>query len=154
MTSVEVDRYRKQLDHLFGRAVSLSSDMELQAHWAKYLCVLVSGFIETSIRSIYGAYAKTRADQKVSRYVDHKLDSFQNPKMQRILDLTAQFSPDWERNLKNATEGEIKDAVDSIVANKNMIAHGESVGITYSRVESYYKNVLKVVELIDKQCSH
>ena len=152
MKNIEIRRYKQRLDSLFQQIPALSEDIELQAHWAKYLCVLVSGFMEISVRTIYSQYAREKAEPRVANFVYSQLKSFHNPKMEKILELTKSFSPEWEDNLRNATEGELKDAVDSIVANRNRIAHGEDVGITYVRMHSYYQNIIKTVRLISEQC--
>jgi hypothetical protein len=73
--------------------------------------------------------------------------------MERILNLVGQFDPDWEKELRIATEDEPKDAVDSVVANRNRIAHGEDVGITFGRVSRYYDNAKLVVDLLQKKCN-
>jgi hypothetical protein len=73
--------------------------------------------------------------------------------MDRILGLTRSFNPEWEDRLRTATEGELKESGDSIVANKNSIAHGENVGITYGRIRRYYDNAVKVVGMLERQCS-
>ena len=152
MKNPEAVRYRQRLDNLFKRIGALSQDFELQAHWARYLCILASGFLETSVRAIYGQYARTKAAPYVANFVDSELKRFQSAKMDNILTLTRSFSPDWEERLRNAVEGEPKDAVDSIVANRHNITHGQSVGITYHTVRRYYGNAIKVIELIDAQC--
>lgn len=153
MKKIIVSRYRQRLDHLFKQIGGFSEDIEMQAHWAQYICVLVSGFLEISVRSIYSEYAYTKAEHKVANFVENELKSFQNPKMEKILELTRSFSPEWEKFLREKTEGELKDAVDSIVANRNRIAHGEDVGITYHRIKGYYQDAIKVIELIDNQCN-
>lgn len=152
MSRAEVVRQQQQLDHLFTQIGSFSGDVELQSHWARYLCVLVSGFLETSVRAIYSSYARTKAAPYVANYVEARLKDFQNPKMGKILELTRAFSAEWEDALRTATEGEPKDAVDSIVANRHRIAHGESVGITYDRMCRYYENAVLVVQKVEELC--
>jgi hypothetical protein len=153
MSNPDVVRYRMRLDNLFAQIGALSHDLELQSHWARYLCVLTSGFLETSVRAIYGQYARTKAAPFVANFVNTQLRDFQNPKMAKILELTQCFSPDWEKTLSDAVEGELKDAVDSIVANRHNIAHGREVGISYHAIRGYYDKAVKVVELIDTQCN-
>ncbi|HSL03107.1 MAG TPA: HEPN domain-containing protein [Nitrospiraceae bacterium] len=153
MKTQAVREKQQRLDNIFSQVSSFSGDAELQSHWARYLCILVSGFLETSVQHIYIEYSKKRSASDVAGYVERRLKQFQNPQMKKILDLTGSFNPAWREALKVATEGQTKDAVDSIVANRNTIAHGESVGITYSRIKEYYQNALKVIELIDRQCN-
>ena len=153
MSNIAIVRYRQRLDQLFARIAGLSGDLELQSHWSRYLCVLASGFLEVSVRAIYIDYGKTKATPYVANFVERQLNDFQNPKMEKILELAKSFNPAWEAELRIATEGELKDSVDSIVTNRNRIAHGEDVGITYSRIHSYYQKAQKVVELVSKQCN-
>lgn len=151
--SRQVHAYKQRLDNLFKKIESFQGDEELRAALARHLCVLVSGFLEVSVREIYGEYAQNKAAENVANYVTAELKSFQNPKMEKILNLTQSFSPNWKDNLEKATEGEIKDSVDSIVANRNIIAHGRSVGITIGNIKRYYKNAVKLVGLIETQCN-
>lgn len=152
MKNIEVVRYQQRLDNLFEKIKDIS-DLELQSHWARYLCILVSGYLETSVRAIYSEYSGNRANENVANYVSSRLERFQSPKMGNILELTRAFSLQWAEDLQNATEGELKESVDSIVANRHNIAHGRDSGISYTRIREYYQNAIKVIELIEGQCS-
>lgn len=153
MKNQEISSNKQRLDNLFKKITAFSTDTDLQSHWARYLCILVSGFLETSVRIIYREYAKKKAIPQVANFVEGKLEDFQNPKMEKILQLTGLFSKEWENQLRRQTEGELKDAVDSIANNRNQIAHGGSVGISYLQIKDYYERAIKVIELIENQCS-
>ena len=152
MKNRELIRYKQQLDDLFKQISSLPVDSEIQSHWAKYLCVRVSGFLEISVRALYSDYAKRKAAPFVANYVEKQLSSFQNPNMEKILNITRAFNPEWADELAQEVEGEIKDSIDSIVATRNGIVHGRNVGITYNKIASYYKNAVKLMEYIEDQC--
>lgn len=155
MKNIEVQRAKQKLDNLFGKIGKLPpDDLELQAHWARYLCILVSGFLENSVRAIYAEYAKKVASPNVANFVGRKLEDLQNPKMEKILQLTGAFSLEWESKLRKDTEGELKDAIDSIVNNRNNISHGQDVGITYTRIKDYYEKAIKVINMIENQCNN
>lgn len=154
MKNNEVMRAKQKLDNLFEKVNQLPDDIELKAHWARYLCILVSGFIENSVRAIYSQYAKNKANTNIANFVERKLDDLQNPKMEKILQLTGAFSAEWESTLRKNTEGALKDAIDSIVANRNNIAHGQDVGITYARIKDYYHKAFKVIKMIEEQCGY
>ena len=143
---------KDRLDDLFNKVNEFSGDLELQSHWARYLCVRVSGFIEISVRAILVEYAKNQSAPPVANYVERQLNQFQNPNMERLLQLLQSFRSTWADELKTATEGESKDAIDSIIANRNQIAHGENANITYVSIRRYYQNALTVIDLIEKQC--
>jgi len=153
MKNQKINSNKQKLDHLFDKVKDFSADTYLQSHWARYLCILVSGFLETSVRIIYREYAKNKAIQQVGNFVEGKLEDFQNPKMEKIIQLTGLFSKEWENELRRETEGELKAAVDSIANNRNQIAHGGSVRMTYIDIKRYYERAIKVIELIENQCS-
>ena len=153
MKNPEVARRQQRLNHVFSQISSFAEHLELQAHWASYLCILVSGFLESSLRTIYAEYARHKSAPNVSNFVQRRLRGFQNPNMEAIIQLTSSFNPDWARDLKDATDGELKDAVDSIVANRHRIAHGESVDITYIRIKGYYAKTNEIIEFIENQCN-
>lgn len=152
MRNIEAVRYQQRLDHLFKKISAFPDDIELQSHWARYLCILVSGFIETSVQAIYSQYAREKAAPNIANYVTRRLERFTNPNMEDILTLSGMFNKEWRNQLENATEGELKAAVDSIVANRNLIAHGADVGISFGTIKSYYQSVVKVIGLIESNC--
>jgi len=153
MRNIEAVRYQKRLDHLFEKISAFPDDIELQSHWARYLCILVSGFLETSVKAIYSQYASEKAAPNVANYVTRRLERFTNPNMEDILILTGMFNEEWRKQLESTTEGELRDAVDSIVANRNQIAHGANVGISFVTIKNYYKSVVKVVNRIESTCA-
>ena len=55
----------------------------------------------------------------------HQVRSFTNAKMGKVLELVGCFSNEWKEELQDATEGELKDAIDSVVSNRRQIAHGQ-----------------------------
>lgn len=150
----EVLRSQSRLDDLFDKVSRLSEDPELQAHWSRYLCVLVSGFLETSIRQIFSEYTKTKAHPKIVNYVEKQLERFQNPNVESVLQLAGAFDPSWRSELEDTVDEEVLAAVNSIVTNRHGIAHGRNVGLSYVVMREYYMNSRKLIEFIDEQCSN
>jgi hypothetical protein len=152
MKCLAVTSSKQRLDDLFKKISALPADGELLAHWARYLCVLVSGFIDTSVSEIYIEYASKQASPSIRNYVESRLLSLQNLNMQKIISLAGIFNSTWAEELTQSTNGERKDAIDSILNNRNKIAHGKYSGITYTSIRDWYDKAVEVIELIDKQC--
>lgn len=129
-------------------------DLELQSHWAKYLCILCAGFLENSLTEIYAEYARNSANEAVAGYVARQLDRIQNPNAQKILDTTYQFNKSWGDMLNShiAQDGR-KEAIEAIMTNRHKIAHGEDSNITISRVKEYLAKIVVVVEFMENHCS-
>ena len=146
-----IHQQKQRLDDLFN-AVRTLPDVEMQSHWSRYLCVLVSGFLENSVELCLSEYSKRGTNVLVSNFVNAKLRDFQNPRMGIILDLFGSFNPDWKAQLEVATKGQLSESVNSIVTNRHKIAHGESVSLSMSRLAGYYKDAVTVIELLQKTC--
>src|SRR5437667_2219429 len=152
MNTTEVHRAKSRVDTAFEIGKSLLESPELQSHWARYLCILVSGYLETSIQTLYSEYAKENAIPPVASYVRAQLKGFFNPKMEKVLSVTRTFSSEWADALEEATTDQVKSSIDSVVAVRHQIAHGQNVGISYSIIRQYYNDAVELVRLIEDQC--
>lgn len=143
---------KQRLENLFKQAQIFNSDPELLSHWAKYLCVLTSGFIENAVKHYLSEFSKKKAHPAVFNFATKNLNQFQNPNMEKILILIGAFSENWRNQLENFVEGERKDAVDSIVNNRHSIAHGKSIGLTIIQMKFFFHRASEVIDFIKKQC--
>ena len=130
-------------------------DIELQGHWGKYLCVLAAGLLENSIREIYGEFIRSSSSPQVSKYAEATLRNIYTPKASRFLDVAEAFSEKWGELLKNYLDsglGERRDAIDSIMNNRHLIAHGKNTSISVVRVKNYLEKAVEVIDFIEAQC--
>lgn len=91
MANIRIVRYRHRLDNLFDQVKAFTDNPELQSQWARYLCILVAGYIEKSIQEILYKYANDKAAPNVVNYVYSRLKRFTNPNMEDILTLLGSF---------------------------------------------------------------
>lgn len=145
----EVDALRKRLEATFLRISNLNSaDLEVQSDFARYLCILVSGFVETAIAELAIEYCRKRSTPTVSNYAGSQLVRLQNIKTERLLQIMSRFDPKWRTELEVFVDGPRKDALDSVIDLRNKIAHGESVGVTYTRIKEYYQRIAEIIDFI------
>lgn len=149
----EVERQRQKLDATFKRASSIGGDVELLSDFARYLCVLVAGFLEQAVIELVLEHVRNHSHTSVQRHVEQHLRQFTSAKSQRIIDLIGGFDPDWRKDLEAYLVDEYKDAVDSVVDLRHTISHGRSVGVTIARVQDYYGRVKHVVGHIADLCT-
>ena len=154
MKSSLLARQLQRLHWLIDSTRRASGDhLELQAHWGRYLCVLVAGFLENAIGEIYSDYAKRASSDPVAKYVASVVLRIQNPKAQRFVDTAKAFKAEWGEELEEFLgENGRKDAIDAIIANRHRIAHGQDTGITVARVKEYLEKCIQVLEFIEVQC--
>jgi RiboL-PSP-HEPN len=146
--------HRQRIDTLFSKVASISNPAD-QSEWSKYLCVLVSGFIEESLRVLLEEYTRTHSAPNIQNFVEKQIGNITNCKTSRILEVLSKFSQDWANDFSNQIQAtssiadEIKNSIDSVIANRHDIAHGRNVGITYTRIFNYYNNIKKAVDILD-----
>lgn len=143
-----------KLKELIRKAGTSSlSDLELQSHWARHLCVIAAGFLENALRDVYSDFVKGSASPQVAAFAISMLSGLRNPKAGRFVDIAARFEASWGSELERyLEESGGKDAMDSIMANRNLIAHGRDSGITIARLKSYLEKSIPVIEFIENQC--
>ena len=147
---------RQRLDATFERIGQVSDDVEseLLSDFARYLCVLVSGFLEQSVVELVLEHVRRNSNLTVQRHIEARLRrQFSNANSQRLIDLMSTFNPAWGTDLQNFLYDEYKDAVDSVVNLRNQISHGVPVGVTMTRIKDYYVPVKKVVDHIAELCA-
>lgn len=148
----EVARLKQRLDATFKRVKEAGPDLEIQSDFARYLCVLVSGFLEKSISELVVQHSRNIGVPTLQRFVHQRTKLFANAKTQKISDLLGDFDPDWKLKFDRHVAGEIRDAIDAVVSLRNQIAHGQSVGVTFATIADYYVRVQKATEFIADLC--
>ena len=147
-----VVREKQRLDSVFSLVKQMRLDEEVLSHWAKYLCVLTSGFVENALRLILHDYATKHANETVASYVSERIEGLTNLNDEKISQLLGSFSPIWRDTFIRVRSPKQKDAIDSVVANRHLIAHGRSVGLTLARMKVYYDEISQAVKIIDENC--
>lgn len=154
MKIASLARQLQRLNWLIDNSRRASGDqLELYAHWGRYLCILVAGFLENAIGEIYSEYARRAASEPVAKYVSSAVLRIQNPRAQRFVETASAFKREWGEELeKFLDENGRKDAIDAIMANRHLIAHGRDAGITVVRVKEYLDKCVQALEFIEMQC--
>ena len=143
----EVARLKSRLDNAFGRAPPPSADIEVQADFAKYMCVLVSGFFNAIVALLLD-FAERRSAPEIASFVERRLEYWTNPNTKKIVILFGAFNREWRVELETYLVDERRASVNSLVALRHKIAHGESVGTSMSQIKEYYKTILNVVDFM------
>ena len=139
MKIIELRKQHDRLQALIKKTALIGqSDMEIQSHWAKYICVLSAGFLENALHEIYSQYCANQSHTNVARYARTSLDRISNPKTGRFLDVAGNFHNQWRRDLEAfvADRGR-REAVNSIMSNRHLIAHGKDSNISLARLKRY-----------------
>lgn len=124
-----------------ARSSAVAADPELQSQLARFLCVLASGLIEQGVKALLEEYVRARSAPRIYRYAAHQISRLQNAKFEDILQLIGRFDPAWRSHLEDNMSEQTKSAIDSIVNNRNQIAHGRQVNISLGTFSEYYSQL-------------
>ena len=150
MPSVAVADRSARLDAVLERGAEFHSDPEVQADYTRYLCILVAGFIERSVEDILQAYVDQASDSRVSRYVSTTLRRSGNLRAGQIVSLFEAFDDHWKARLNVELTTEHRQAIGNVYANRNQIAHGEDVDLTYRQIQGDYERVKAAVDILEE----
>jgi hypothetical protein len=155
MKNRELTRQIQIIQSLFKRTKhACGNDIEMQAHWAKYLCVLCAGFLENALIEVYSEFCNKAASEAVANFAGRSLQKIQNPKTSRFIEISAYFNNSWSEKLREfVDEYGRREAIDSIMANRHLVAHGKKSDITVARLRDYITKALEVIEFIENQCN-
>lgn len=123
-----------------------NADAEMMSHWARYLCVLTSGFIENSIKIYVENYVQSRGNQKVTSFIAESIKYETNMTCEKIIKFLGKFDSTWPVAFEANLTDERKDAVNSIIALRHQIAHGQHVGVSYGRIKQYFQSIKSLIE--------
>ena len=146
---------RSKIDNLLNKYRAADDD-NLKKDIARYACVLVSGYIEESLRVIISDYAKGKSAPIISKFVDSKVNKVTNCHFNKIVEILKLFHPPWadkfceEVGQREIIENQFKDIVDSVVATRHQIAHGKNTGISIRIITDYYDCIKIVIEILDE----
>jgi len=133
--------YIARLDYLFKTGAESLTEPEVLSHWARYLCVLVSGLLDVAIPEMCTSYAGERSDARVKDYVSSSLNNATNFKTERVLGTFARFGPGLRASMETQLTDAQRDAMHSVVDLRNNIAHGRDSGISFVIMRDYYVEV-------------
>jgi len=152
-----IESQRSSIESLIEHVRQQKSFVEhpdLLAEWARYLCVRISGAIEVCVREILAEYADVRGGPQLRNFVQSRLSRSGGLKTSELLALCGLFDPAWEASIEKTLDAktQLRDAVNSIVSNRHIIAHGGDVGVSFVNVQAWSPRVFDVIELVAAEC--
>lgn len=125
----EREKYHTRLVEMLDRN---PNDPEDQAHWAKYICVLINGYLEQSIRDLVLEYASMHTNSVTQQYIDKSWPRPLNLRCRNFSQFLSKFNQTWADEFKNwlAENDQYEKDLDAIVKSRNNIAHGKEANAT------------------------
>jgi len=149
----EVELRRRRIAAVFERAQRVGGagdPTEFQADYARYLCVLISGFVERALAEIILAYAQTKAAQPLRAYLEATLRRLANVDKERLLMLIGSLDARWREELELFVVDQRQAALNSVVGLRNDIAHGGGGSLSLGQVSKYWVSIQEIVDKVEE----
>lgn len=140
--------YRARLEEL---AKKTPDEPEEQADWAKYLSVLVSGYLEQSLKEILLEFAGRHNASRLHQYITGTWPESRNMKTTNIREILNHFDPNWAMGFDGwiANGGQYKSELNSLISSRNDIAHGKEANTTNVTLRSTRNRLSIAFELVE-----
>lgn len=124
---------------------------ELHGHWGRYACLISAGYFEVALRLVLQKRIAKKSTPEIQNFVLQNLESIQNPKAERFSKVLRSFDSTWGEKIDIffKENNEVKESIDSLMANRHLIAHGKSCSISAGRVLTYFNSANKAIDYID-----
>lgn len=114
----------------------------LHRHFTHYAVVVCSGALERAFKSIIADYVTIGANIQLCEFIDKKIrQSSCNPRLDEIKKLLGAFDDNWlvaYKGCLSQLSQRNRDALASIVENRNKVAHGGTITASFYDIAKYY----------------
>lgn len=147
---LQTQQYIRDLDNL-KRKIEEIDDEETKSSLLNLLCIRTAGLLEVFLKTRISEYSKGKVPTEVNRFLTLKFRDITNLKASKFADVLTSFSAVWaDKFTKYLEEHEQeKNSLDSVIAQRNNIAHGRLSNIGYVSMNQYYEDVKHIVLYID-----
>jgi len=150
MMGLRIETQENKLNDLY-KIVEVLEEGELKIHLTRYLCIRSSGYLENVVKDLIISYVSTVASKFTANYVEAEIKNFTNVTYDKLVKLLKQFSTQWADDFEEGINEKQVNSLNSIVANRNSIAHGHQDNLSYKIMKDYYielKNIIKLLKSI------
>lgn len=120
-----------------------------KSYLAKFLIVFICGIYEETIETIINEMSQQNSTPEISSFVSQTMNAtFRNPDIDNVCKCLSRFNRTWKTQIKNLPQQD-KGALNSIVNNKNALAHGQPVTVSLSDVIQFYNDSKNIILYID-----
>ncbi len=149
----EVERRRRVIDSVLARARALAGQPDadaLQADYARYVCVLASGFIERAIAELIIAYVEGKAPRQIRSYLEASLSRLTNVDKERLLRVIGALDAGWRNEMDLYVVDRRLEALNSVIGLRHDIAHGGGGSLSLHGMETYWKSVQEIIDKLEE----
>lgn len=152
MNTSELNRQERAMKDALIHGAKLDVASPEAAMIARHACVLASGYLENIVKVTLTDFVRfSNPKIEIREFVEDRVDLLQNPEWDKIIKLTATFSEKWAEKVRDFPP-EIREAINSVVANRHLIVHGGHSGISMRQIQPWALQTQEFRKLYAKVC--
>ena len=137
----------QRIDRLIGQYDDLPEEGDVRSHWARYVCVVVSGLLETAVEEMCSDYASAHGHQSLAHFVGKSVSWNNQASVDVICKTFGRFRGDWHDKAYNVMTEAERSSISSVVNLRHGIAHGRNNNVQWVLlVTEYYPNVKSALQ--------
>lgn len=151
MKSAYLERKFEEIQEAIGKAKQTSLlDVKLASMLSSYLVVFISGIYEDCIENLFVQRAGKSYDGELQNLVRTLInEQFRNPEYGKIKKLVKSLNTSYGNRMDSQINTKYIEGINSIVENKNKVAHGNPSNATLKDVEDYHNRAINVFKVLE-----
>ena len=147
---IRTEQYIRDLDNI-DKIINSIDDEEIKSLLLKLFCVRLSGLVELYLKNRISDYSKGKVPKEINRYLTVKFKDITNLKTNKLCEILSNFSVQWADDFKNYVDlhEQTKTSLDSLIAQRHNIAHGQPSTINQSSMNQYYADIKNIINYLD-----
>jgi len=146
---LRLETQEKRLDELIELMDSIE-DEDVKSHFSKYLCIKVSGYLENVVKTLISTYIDGTCPRPIQSFIKNKIKNTTNLSTDKIAVFLENFEKTWASEFETKLSDKMSESLNSVVSNRNQIAHGGQDNITPRVIKGYYEDIKEVVKILQE----
>jgi hypothetical protein len=144
---LKLETQEKKLDDLIA-IIKAQKDDELKAHLSRYFCIKISGYLENVLKTLIYTYCDGTTPRPIVNFLETDTKNLTNLSEEKLFKFLKKFGASWDTQVDNKFTDSHRSSLNSIISNRNNIAHGQSDSISPKIIEGYYVDLKEIVSIL------
>lgn len=150
-----VDDCKDELARIGHLIQAVGATNEICNYLSKYALIRISGTLEICYKTIIADYYESISPQ-LERFISRQVrEATRNPLFENMCKTLTDFDKDkcnvFKEKVKAISDAEAcKSSLDAINTNRNNVAHGSGMTLTFIDIKAHFTNALRIIEVLDE----
>jgi hypothetical protein len=124
---------------------------EDQSHWAKYLTVLISGYLEQSVKEVFLELSASYETTRLEQYIDNTWPKSRSMRSSVVQEILESFDEGWRQSFDGwlSDRENYKSELNSLIQGRYDVAHGKEANTNNITLGSARRRMEIAFELIE-----